>query len=886
MLRQLLRSRLVPSTRVTLPIVRFSRHFLLHHHYCCRQRWASTASCLADSLIRGPPLQLGFGRIALQTQSSVVASSGSTIVLSTVAEDSSADGRGFLTVEYRQRHHAVGRIPSVRSRRDNTVLDRDEILASRAMDRALRPLLRPSTSHVHVQASVQACQPGESSPVAVALNASSAALYPYLTEPVAAVVLYVLENGSISMQRLDNVPSKGELLYAGTRDKVVMMEWTSDPNHGGLGLAEERWKGLLETAHLCIQPLLDRVEELQELKQAGTNESSTVFTLENDDRIGASLGLPPMPREAFNHQDSLAAVDVALIDGAAMYCHERLRESLQRIYGYQGDVPPRDDASGSVTVHRGPDLLSKATRGRREQMMQKHIARLIDQFLDERGLLSDTEVSASLYRLVADRLLREALAATAMDHGTRGDGRGAPGLGWQTVRPIQLQVPALPDSVHGSALFARGDTQVLCTVTLGAPRDGLPESSLFRHAQGSAGDQTQSPLRLTGSQTLPVGSLRFLRTQEAIVSDLNSKKVQADKERTGDSGSLAEFKRAYLQYDFPAYSTGNVSMGSVAHNRRSIGHGALAEKAILPVLPPAHEFPYAMRMTSEVTDSNGSSSMASVCGVYLALLDAGVPVRSPVAGVSVGLARKNDTAYRLLLDITGTEDYYGSMDFKIAGTKEGVTALQLDVKSPLAHAAILQALELAKQGRCAVIDEMQAQSGPIISKLLPRPELKESAPRVEVVRFDPQRKRDLIGPSGVILRQMEDRYGVDLDLTQEGQCLIFGLNRDMVKKAKATVLDLVADVEEGQVYTGTVIEVKDFGAIVELLRNKEGLLHASELADDEDARSHPEGLSGFVRQFLRVGQEIEVLCTGVDPVQGSIRLSRKALLNTSRQSSF
>jgi polyribonucleotide nucleotidyltransferase len=347
---------------------------------------------------------------------------------------------------------------------------------------------------------------------------------------------------------------------------------------------------------------------------------------------------------------------------------------------------------------------------------------------------------------------------------------------------------------------------------------------------------------------------------------------------------LYEYQRCFLQYDFPPYSTGSIPTGSGASlsssnsNRRSIGHGKLAERAILAVLPPPHEFPYAIRVTSEVTDSNGSSSMASVCGASLALLDAGVPLRLPVAGASVGLVRDEANQCRLLIDITGTEDHYGLMDMKVAGTTQGVTALQLDVKEPLPLSVVLDALALAKSGREAILKETENLLG---GPLLPRPSPKASAPRATIVRFDPQRKRDLVGPGGAVLRQMEDRYGVSLDLTQEGQCLIFGPNPEAVARARRTVMDLVADVVEGEVYTGVVVEIKDFGAIVELLRNKEGLLHVSEISHEEgdasDPRRHRDGVPGFLRRHLRVGQEIEVMCIGVDRLQGTIKLSRKAL---------
>jgi polyribonucleotide nucleotidyltransferase len=326
----------------------------------------------------------------------------------------------------------------------------------------------------------------------------------------------------------------------------------------------------------------------------------------------------------------------------------------------------------------------------------------------------------------------------------------------------------------------------------------------------------------------------------------------------------------------------------MAANRRAIGHGALAEKAIRSTIPRPDEFPYTVRLTSEVTGSNGSSSMATVCGATLALLDAGTPINFPVAGVSVGYAvsdSEDDDASQtdasgLLLDITGTEDHYGAMDFKIAGTEDGVTALQLDVKRPLPMEVMVQALDLANAGRNAMLNEMAVLSDKascgIISHLSPRSSLKDSAPRVAIVRFDPLRKRDLIGPGGAVLRQLEDRFGVSLDLTQEGQCLLYGANGDMVAKARSAVMDLVADVEEGEVYEGTVIEIKDFGAIVELLRNKEGLLHVSELGGDSE--SHPKGNLGIVGKHLRVGEKVQVLCIGVDPILGSIRLSRKQLL--------
>ena len=220
-------------------------------------------------------------------------------------------------------------------------------------------------------------------------------------------------------------------------------------------------------------------------------------------------------------------------------------------------------------------------------------------------------------------------------------------------------------------------------------------------------------------------------------------------------------------------------------------------------------------MTSEVTSSNGSSSMASVCGATLALLDAGVPILAPAACVSIGLVRgkdKNEESFAYLLDLTGTEDHYGEMDFKVAGTDSGLTAMQLDVKRPVPLDIVIQAMGVAKEGRTAILSSMSAganeSSAGIIHQLEPRRRLKPSAPRVEIVRFDPARKRDLVGPGGAVLKQLEDRYGVSLDLSQEGQCLLYGNDAPAVSKAKSAVQDLVADVVEGEVYQGTIIEIK------------------------------------------------------------------------------
>lgn len=858
-----------------------------------------------SEIINGPPTQFGMGKIATLTESSVIGSSGKTVALATMA--AAADERysrksrptyedflrrrcrqssfAPLTVDYRQRHHAVGKIPPNSKRSDNQRPTTAETLASRAIDRALRPLLLPSDESIHVTCSIQACPVRDGTggyPVALALNSAAVALRGRLQEAVASVYLSLDHDGKITIDPCTpDDKAIGGLLYAGTRDKVVMMEFA------GL-LEESRLVDMITLAHGCIQPLLDVQDEAMSLQ-----ESETVEEI-NLESIFSELGLPApleIDGKSSSTGDDSEKKDLAerIFQEKLQFCSEQLSMASLRLFGLKNDSTFGAGARKTKPeIHSTDDssLLSKSQRGRRERAFNEAVASVLKDYShpnEESPLFigEDSSLFEDLVDAIHSELLKEGLVSAAVDHKCRADGReGKSSHGCNTIRPISLEVPALPNVVHGSSLFTRGETQVLCTATLGPPKDGIPLNDPFVRPT----EELQQEPRL--SDELPVGSLRYLKTQEYLESDLNSRKVRADREQTGDSGTLKERQRAFLQYDFPAYSKGEVQTGSGrGANRREIGHGALAEKAILPVLPSPNDFPYAIRITSEVTGSNGSSSMASVCGATLALLDAGVPIVAPVVGLSVGLAKRrgDDDRYQLLLDITGTEDHYGAMDFKIAGTSEKVTAVHFDVHEPLPHSIVFEALGLAKEARGVLLDEMDTQaarsSGSIITNLSPRAELKHSAPRVEVVRFDPMRKKDLLGPGGAVIRQMEDRFNVSLDLTQEGQCLLFGEDKEMVRKARAAVMDLVSDVEVGEVYEGTVIEIRDFGIIIELLRNKEGLCHVSEMARRDEIRGHPNGTIGLLNSLVQIGQKIDVECTAVDPVMGTIRVRPVATLN-------
>jgi polyribonucleotide nucleotidyltransferase len=374
--------------------------------------------------------------------------------------------------------------------------------------------------------------------------------------------------------------------------------------------------------------------------------------------------------------------------------------------------------------------------------------------------------------------------------------------GLTDIRPIWGEVGLSPRA-HGSGLFTRGETQVLTLATLGTPRDAQEIDSL------------------TGT----------------------------------------EAKRYMHHYNFPPFSTGEVRplRGS---SRREVGHGALAERALLPVIPAETEFPYTLRLVSEVLSSNGSTSMASVCGSTLALMDTGVPIKSPVAGVAMGLIKEGER-YSILTDIQGMEDHLGDMDFKVAGTREGITALQMDIKiKGITPQIMSQALEQAHSARLFILDK--------ILEIIPEPrrELKSFAPRITVLHIPSDKIGAVIGPGGKIIRNIQDETGVKIDIEEDGTVYIAATDGPAAEKAREMVEDITEVPEVGHIYTGKVVRTTDFGAFVEILPNQDGLVHISQL-DTERVNK--------VEDVVSVGDEITVMITNIDEA-GKIRLSRQAVL--------
>jgi polyribonucleotide nucleotidyltransferase len=498
-------------------------------------------------------------------------------------------------------------------------------------------------------------------------------------------------------------------------------------------------------------------------------------------------------------------VDEGVVLEAIFYGYEALAPILTLLEEF-GEVCGKDKRPYTPSAEGGP--LSEEVKGwvnpllkdafqivhkiERRDRLHEIVQGAVERFGGQEGEF------ASEVRRACEAAEREVVRGPIFQGQKRIDGRGL-----ADIRPISCEVGLLPRT-HGSALFNRGETQVMAVTTFGTSEDEKKVESLL------AGDM---------------------------------------------------YKTFMLHYNFPPFSVGEVSFLR-APSRREVGHGFLAERALLPVLPSAEEFPYTIRVVSEVLESNGSSSMATVCGSCLSLMDAGVPIKASVAGIAMGLM-KGDGQVTILTDIAGDEDHHGDMDFKVAGTAEGITALQMDVKVPgLSKAIMEQALDQAREARLAVLD--------IMGKTLDRPrtELSKYAPRIVTIQINPDRIKDVVGPLGKNIRSIIERTGTKIDIEDTGAVKIASPSPEAIDEAIALVKGCCQEAEVGAIYTGKVKKIVDFGAFVEVLPGIEGLVHISQLARERVEK---------VTDVLKVGDEIQVKVLEIDS-NGKIRLSRRALL--------
>ena len=563
-------------------------------------------------------------------------------------------------------------------------------------------------------------------------------------------------NGASIALGISDVPFDGPI--AGVKVGIVDDEFVINPS------AEELDKSSLSLvvagtrdAVLMVEAAANEVSEEQVLEAIMRGHDTIKEIIAFQDEIIAAVGVPKREFKLLQPDPELAAK-------IEVFAHAQLDAAV-----------------------RNPDKLA------REKLTSAVRQATHAHFEEEMG--EDTPhkcIDAAL-----DSMLKQIVRKMITAEHIRPDGRAM-----DEIRPIDCAVGLLP-RVHGSAMFRRGQTQVITTCTLGA-----------------------------------VGEMQ-------IIDDLG----------------LEESKRYIHHYNFPPYSVGEVRPIR-GPGRREIGHGALAERALLPVIPSEEEFPYTIRLVSEVVESNGSSSQASICGSTLSLMDAGVPIKKPVAGVAMGLV-KHDDRLAILTDIQGMEDHLGDMDFKVAGTRDGVTAIQMDMKvKGISRDILRSALEQANRGRMFILGKM------LEALPEPRPELSPYAPRMLTISIDPDKIRDVIGPGGKMIRKIIELTNTKIDIEDDGRVFIASIDEDDAKRAVAMINELVHDPEQGEVYTGKVTRIMPFGAFVEVLPGKEGLVHISQLAYERVAT---------VEDVVNIGDEVTVRVTEIDS-QGRINLSRKDLL--------
>ena len=676
-------------------------------------------------------LSIEMGKVANQADGAVWVQYGGTVVLVTVVADDSENDLDFfpLTVDYRERAYAVGRIPSVYGRREPRPGTSEQLVA-RLIDHCIRPLF-PKEFKAEVQVLCSVLSSDGVHPADVpALIGTSAALsvsdIPF-NGPVAAVTVGKKDGKLIINPTYEELhTSEIELFVSGTSNAVMSVEG------GGHETPEDEVIDTIIAAHEQIKEII----KLQEGIVAVCSQTKREYKSKSVE-------------DTFNTRIR----DLATA---------RIRESIG-----MADKQLREDYLEQIQT----DILSEIQDDAPEEIEPTAEK-------DARSILSDIE--------------KEEMRKSILVDGKRVDGRGI-----TDIRSISGEVALLPRT-HGSALFSRGQTQALCVTTL-----------------GTSGDE--------------------------------------DVQR----GLDGEVRRAFfLHYNFPPFSTGEVKR-MMGPGRREIGHGALAQKALEPVIPSKEDFNYTIRVVSEILESNASSSMATVCGASLALLDAGVPLKSPVAGIGVGLIKEGEQEV-ILTDMLGTEDFLGDMDFKVAGTTEGITAVQMDIKiDGVTPELMRKAIHQAREARIAVINQMNA----VIST--PRAELSPYAPRIYTLQIAPQKIKDLIGPRGKTVQSIQEETNTTINIEDDGTVEIASTSAEGVKIAEEKIREVTAMPEIGKEYTGKVVRTASFGAFVEILPGKDGLVHISQMGD------------GYVRQaedVMKVGDEVTVKILTIDE-QGRIDLS-------------
>jgi polyribonucleotide nucleotidyltransferase len=689
--------------------------------------------------IGGKTLTAIFSDLAEQAHGSVILKYGETIVLATacMSKDSHA-GLGFfnLTVDYVEKFYAAGKILGSRFVRREGKASEEAILASRVIDRTLRPLFDQSIRHA-VQIIVTVLSVDDNDPTILAVNAASLALMvsniPW-AGPVGCVRIgkydtdALVINPAQSLRLGEDAQYKFDMTVCGKNGHINMIEASAHQNK------EEELEEALQRASVEIAKL----EDFQKKITAEIGKEKRVIEKETISTESVAL---------FN-ENILPKMEAALFSGVG-------KEKIDALH----------------TVWN--DLVRDNFKDRKEAG---------DDFALEDSLFDDTE--------------NDMLHEKAIEEDKRADGRKM-----DELRDLYAQAGGLSSQLHGSGIFYRGGTHVLSVLTLGGP-------------------------------------------EERNLVDGLQLKVE---------------KRFMHHYNFPPYSSGETGRAGFT-NRREVGHGALAEKALAMVLPSVAEFPYTMRLVSESMASNGSTSQASICASILALMDGGVPIKAPVAGIAMGLMYEDDNKYKILTDIQGPEDHHGDMDFKIAGTREGVTAIQLDVKVEGVPIKILgEAMIQSKKARVAIIDRIEKE----IAK--PRESISANAPKILIIKINPEKIGLVIGGGGKTIKEIKEKSGAEITIEDDGTVYLTGKDGS-AEKAREMVEEMTHEFKVGEVLKGEVVKIADFGAFVALNPFTDGMVHISEIAPFRVER---------VSDIIKEGMIVPVKVINIDIEKGRIGLSIK-----------
>ncbi|MFL5916418.1 MAG: polyribonucleotide nucleotidyltransferase [Gaiellaceae bacterium] len=753
------------------------------------------------------------GHLAKQADGAVVVRGGDTMVLATAQGRAEArEGADFfpLTVDVEERMYAAGKIPGGFFKREGRPTER-AILTARMIDRPIRPLWpKGFRNEVQVICTVLSADMVTAHDI-LCINGASAALMlsplPFLG-PVGAVRVGLIEDQLVVNPTLaESENAEMDLIVVGTKEALTMVE------AGANEVPEEKILEALELAHGEIVKLCEAQEDLR--RQAGKPKW---LDLELTAEIERDHGHSIWDRiQQVGLREAGTIVDELLAELAPPITMDSTDDDIQRQVQVKSALVSLLEKQRSVAVE-GPvreqfgDELKALTDAEQDSKALKSAKR---QLLFDR-ILEETELPFPAGSASTDSETGETLPATK-DSQTKSyvkkacesiykdlvrqkiavDKRRPDGRGAEEVRPIEVEVGVNPRT-HGSGLFTRGQTQILSSLTLGTAKEGQR------------------------------------------IDDL----------------SLEAERRYMHHYNFPPYSVGETGFMR-GPKRRDIGHGALAQRALEAVIPSPDEFPYTIRIVSETLESNGSSSMGSVCGSTLSLMDAGVPIKAPVSGIAMGLVKEGDD-YVILTDIQGAEDHLGDMDFKVAGSRTGITALQMDIKiTGVTQQIMRDALEQAKRAREFILEKML--------EVIPesRSELSENAPRITTIKIDQEKIGMVIGKGGETIRGLESDYEVQIDIEEDGTILIYATEGTKAREAVAAIESLTKEPEVGDTFTGKVVKTTQFGAFVELKKGTDGLLHVSNVGP---------GRVAHIEDVMSRGDVVDVIVQEVDKARGRIGL--------------